>query len=81
MSRQLPVFEAFIADLQQIWRSEADDAVRMNRAKPLLANLTRDPDLLLHSKNWPDTVGQNLLFFEDEDAGFVVNAVVRPPGY
>lgn len=81
MSRQLPVFEAFIADLQQIWRTEADDAARMNRAKPLLQNLTRDPDLLQHSKKWPDTVGQNLLFFEDDDAGFVVNAVVRPPGY
>ena len=81
MSKQLPAFEAFVADLKQIWLSEADDAARMNRAKPVLEKLTLEPSLLAHSKSWPNTVGQNLLLYEDAEAGFVVNAVVRPPGY
>lgn len=81
MSKQLPAFDAFVADLKQIWLSEADDASRMNRARPLLEKLTLDSSLLAHSKSWPNTVGQNLLLYEDAEAGFVVNAVVRPPGY
>jgi predicted metal-dependent enzyme (double-stranded beta helix superfamily) len=81
MGKQLAAFEKFIDDLRAIWSSEPDDERRMTRAKPLLEALTRDPDLLQHSKSWPNTVGQNLLLYEDPEAGFVVNAVVRPVGY
>jgi predicted metal-dependent enzyme (double-stranded beta helix superfamily) len=51
----------------------------MRAAKPLLEKLIREPALVAHSKQWPDTIGQNLLLHED-DSGFVVNAVVRRPG-
>ena len=81
MSKPLPAFQAFIDELKQIWSDEVDDEKRMTKAKPALETLTRNPDLLAHSKKWPNTVGQNLLLYEDSSAGFVVNAVVRPPGY
>jgi len=81
MSKLLPAFQTFVDDLKQIWISEGDDEARMTRAKPLLESLTKNPDLLQHSKQWPNTVGQNLLLHEDQTAGFVINAVVRPPGY
>lgn len=81
MSKPLPAFQAFIDELKQIWSDEVDDEKRMTKAKPALEALTRNPDLLAHSKKWPNTVGQNLLLYEDSTAGFVVNAVVRPPGY
>ena len=81
MSKQLPAFQTFVDALKQIWSSEQDDEARMTKAKPLLESLTRNPDLLQHSKQWPNTVGQNLLLHEDPTAGFVINAVVRPPGY
>lgn len=78
---QLPCFVNFVEDLRAIWRSHADDATRMGLAREILSDLARNPALLAHSKSWPDTVGQNLLLHEDETHGFVVNAVVRPPGY
>ena len=81
MSKLLPAFQTFVDDLKQIWISEDDDEARMTRAKPLLESLTINPDLLQHSKQWPNTVGQNLLLHEDQTAGFVINAVVRPPGF
>ena len=81
MSKQLPAFQTFVDALKQIWSSEQDAEARMTKAKPLLESLTRNPDLLQHSKQWPNTVGQNLLLHEDPTAGFVINAVVRPPGY
>ena len=78
---QLPCFEAFVDNLRDIWRSHADDATRMGLAREILSDLAGNPALLAHSKNWPHTVGQNLLLHEDDTYGFVVNAVVRPPGY
>lgn len=74
-------FEAFIADLREIWRTHATDETRMSAARDKLRALTTLPAIREHSKGWPFTVGQNLLLYEDAEFGFVVNAVVRPPGY
>ena len=81
MEKQVPAFQTFIDALKVIWASNADDETRMTQAKPLLEALTQDSDLFEHSKGWPNTVGQNLLLYEDSEAGFVINAVVRPRGY
>jgi hypothetical protein len=81
MARILPCFEGFLEELKVIWGTLPDDGQRMEVARESLRALIGQDDLLEHSRNWPDTVGQNLLLYEDERFGFVVNAVVRPAGY
>ena len=77
----LPAFTAFIDDLRSIWASEKDIQRRMEKARDRLAILVRDPALQSHSRSWPSTEGRkNLLLHEDEEHGFVVNAVVRVSG-
>jgi predicted metal-dependent enzyme (double-stranded beta helix superfamily) len=80
-AKRLPAFEKFIDGMQAVWASDPDTESRMRKGKLLLEQLVTDPTLLDHSKSWPLTVGQNLLLYEDEEYGFVINAVVRPPGY
>jgi 3-mercaptopropionate dioxygenase len=78
---ELPVFEKFIADLRAIWDSESDNQRRMEKAKPLLERLVKDPGLKAHSARWPSTEGyKNLLLYVDPQHHFAVNAVVRVPG-
>ena len=57
-----------------LWQSVSEDQ------KTLLA----DPSLIQQSKSWPDTKQgdgppSNLLFYEDPDHGFVLNALVKGP--
>ena len=81
MPKTLPAFEAFIADMRAIWSQESDTLLRMELSRDRLEVLVRDPALQEHSQSWPSTEGRkNLLLHEDEDYGFVVNAVVRAPG-
>lgn len=51
----------------------------MRRAETLLETALADPAILIHSKQWPWTPGQNLLLYEDPDYHFVINATVRQP--
>lgn len=78
---RLPVFDRFISELRDIWEAESDEGRRMQKAKPLLERLVKDPVLKAHSAAWPSTEGRkNLLFYVDPDYQFVVNGVVRVPG-
>jgi predicted metal-dependent enzyme (double-stranded beta helix superfamily) len=78
---RLPVFDKFIRELRTIWESESEIGRRMDKAKPLLEALVRDPGLKAHSANWPSTEGhKNLLLYVDPDHHFAINAVVRTPG-
>jgi predicted metal-dependent enzyme (double-stranded beta helix superfamily) len=80
-SARLPVFDSFISDLRSIWATDADNASRMAKAKPLLERLVKDDGLKAHSASWPSTEGhKNLLLYVDPEHHFVVNAVVRVPG-
>jgi 3-mercaptopropionate dioxygenase len=80
-SAGLPVFEKFVAQLRAIWEAESDNQGRMEKAKPLLEQLVKDPDLKAHSARWPSTEGyKNLLLYVDPQHHFVINAVVRMPG-
>jgi predicted metal-dependent enzyme (double-stranded beta helix superfamily) len=80
-TKQLPIFEKFIADLRAIWAGNSENQTRMEKAKPLLEQLVKDRDLKAHSAGWPSTEGhKNLLLYVDPDHDFVVNAVVRVPG-
>jgi len=77
----LPVFEKFIGDLRAIWDAETDNRRRMEKAKPLLEALVKDPGLKAHSAQWPSTEGhKNLLLYVDPERHFAINAVVRNPG-
>ncbi len=81
MSNTLPAFDSFIADMRTIWSREADTLRRMELSRDRLEVLVRDPTLQKHSQSWPSTEGRkNLLLHNDEEFGFVVNAVVRVPG-
>lgn len=80
-SAGLPVFEKFVAQLRAIWETENDNQGRMEKAKPLLERLVKDPGLKAHSARWPSTEGyKNLLLYVDPQHHFVINAVVRMPG-
>jgi predicted metal-dependent enzyme (double-stranded beta helix superfamily) len=81
MTRLLPAFERFIAELRAVWSSEHDDQHRMESAKPLLERFVKDESVRAHSRDWPSTEGRkNLRLYVDLDHGFVINAVVREPG-
>lgn len=78
---RLPVFDKFIGALRDIWEAESDEGRRMQKAKPLLERLVKDPVLKAQSAAWPSTEGRkNLLFYVDPDYHFVINGVVRVPG-
>jgi predicted metal-dependent enzyme (double-stranded beta helix superfamily) len=80
-SAELTVFERFIADLQTLWANERENQCRMEKAKPLLERLVKDPALRAYSARWPSTEGyKNLLLYVDPQHHFVINAVVRRPG-
>lgn len=77
----LPVFEQFVAQLRAIWEAHGDNQARMEKARPLLEKLVKDPGLKAHSARWPSTEGfKNLLLYVDPQHHFAVNAVVRTPG-
>ena len=80
-TRRLPVLQTFIDELRQIWSQEPDVGRCMEKAKPVLEKLVRDPDLQARSADWPSTEGRkNLLVYVDDEYGFAINAVVRVPG-
>jgi len=79
-AHRLAPLDRLIAALRSIWLSEPDIETRMRGASPILQSALADRELLAHSKTWPLTVGQNLLFYEDPEFGFVINATVRPAG-
>jgi predicted metal-dependent enzyme (double-stranded beta helix superfamily) len=80
-SAGLPVFEEFVAQLRAIWEAERDNQGRMEKAKPLLEQLVKDPGLKAHSASWPSTEGyKNLLLYVDPQHHLAINAVVRMPG-
>jgi predicted metal-dependent enzyme (double-stranded beta helix superfamily) len=80
-SAGLPVFETFVAQLRAIWEADGDSQRRMEKAKPLLEQLVKDPGLKAHSARWPSTEGyKNLLLYVDPQHHFAINAVVRMPG-
>jgi predicted metal-dependent enzyme (double-stranded beta helix superfamily) len=72
--------QPFIDELRALWAAEPDMEQRMRKAKPLVERMVANPQLREHSRAWPMTPGQNLLFYEDPDYGFALNATVRKAG-
>lgn len=75
-----PSLQPLIDQLRALWASEPDIEQRMRKAKPLVERLITDPELREKTRNWPMTPRQNLLFYEDPQHGFVLNATVRVQG-
>jgi predicted metal-dependent enzyme (double-stranded beta helix superfamily) len=80
IANRLPPIENLVQKLRQVWTSVSDMEARMRRAEVALKETLSDPAVVVHSKRWPFTPGQNLLLYEDPDHHFVINATVRRPG-
>jgi predicted metal-dependent enzyme (double-stranded beta helix superfamily) len=80
----LPVFATFIEDMRGLFTQELTDLERWTAARGLLQGLMAEPDMQERARRFPSTgtgaQAQNLLFYEDPDYGFVVNALVKDPG-
>lgn len=84
--QRLPALQTFIDSMRGLYAEKLEDRERFERARPLLETLLADPALHERSKTWPSGSDHdkrdytNLLFYEDSDFGFVVNALVKDPG-
>lgn len=82
----LPAMQDFIAKMRGLYESTGDDAERFEKARPYLQELLEDPELKARAETWPSRNDpekgyyENLLFYEDPDYGFVLNALIKEPG-
>ena len=81
----LPAAETFIAEMRRACASGLQGRARWERCRELLQALIADPQLQRQAASWP--VGgfdgkkvDNLLFYEDPDYGFAMNALIKNPG-
>lgn len=76
---RLPAFDKFIAELRDTWARHQEVGEAMEQCTSPLRTFITDRSVIEHAKTWPSTEGhKNLLFYEDPDHGFIINAVVRP---
>ena len=75
--------DRFIAKTRELFEKEPELERRWQRLAPILRDLLADPDVQEASKRWPECVGtdraENLIFYEDPDYGFAINALKRLP--
>ena len=83
----LPAVEKFVVEMRKLCEAEVKDSTLWEKSRELLADLIADPGLKAHARNWPVTgynpetnKVSNLLFYEDPDYGFVINALIKNPG-
>ncbi|MDA1325322.1 MAG: hypothetical protein O3C34_11290 [Proteobacteria bacterium] len=75
----------FVDQVRALFADGLEESVLWGRIGEELRTLLAAPELRAHTGTWPDTkVGNgppsNLLFYEDPDYGFVMNALVKSPG-
>ena len=86
MSVSLPSARRFIEETRALYAGCASLEERMTRVRPMLQALLADPALKEAAARWPnlnDWANEritNLLFYEDADYGFVLNALVKDAG-
>ncbi len=83
----LPAVEKFVAHMRKLYEDGMPEDERWQTCRVLLADLIADPDVKAHAQDWPVTgfnpktdKVSNLLFYEDPDYGFVINALIKNPG-
>jgi len=80
----LPPVQEFVDRVRGYFAGGMAEAALWERAAEDLKELLGDPALREHCKGWPDTKegngpAGNLLFYEDPDYKFVLNALVKKP--
>lgn len=81
---KLPAAARFVDEVRALYAAGYESADLWSRIRESLRPLLADPGLKESIKSWPATVGdrpnvRNLLFYDDPDYGFVLNATVRKP--
>ena len=76
--------ETFIGRVRDLFAQGLDDQAVWTKACVHLRDLLADDDLKRHADTWPDSLAlegkpSNLLFYEDPDYGFVLNALIKAP--
>lgn len=84
-ARLMAPAQRFVDTVRGLFTEGLEETVLWERVGDELRALLADPDLQAHTKSWPDTKKgdgppSNLLFYEDPDYGFVLNALVKSPG-
>ena len=85
--KMLSSAEQFISKLRKLFSNSNDKDKIWSQASIYLQEMLKDPELLNHSKKWPTSPAKlglngkhaNLLFYEDPDYGFVINALIKKP--
>ena len=76
--------DRFIAKTRELFASEPTPEKRWAALTPVLSDLLADVTVQEASKGWPACEftdrAENLLFYEDPDYGFAINALKRVPG-
>lgn len=84
---RLPAVETFIREMRAMCASTPDLNARWEKARGLLGKMLSDPEVQAHAQTWPDSPAKlglngkhgNLLFYEDPDYGFCINALIKKP--
>lgn len=81
----LPAAEEFVTRVRALFAEPMSDRDRWARACDHHRSFLDDPGLQAHAETWPDSLVEegkpaNLLFYEDPDHGFVINALIKKPG-
>jgi predicted metal-dependent enzyme (double-stranded beta helix superfamily) len=79
----MKAIDDFVAATRALFARPMADAERWRLVGTLLPKLLDDPELRVRARDWPVTQSgsdaTNLLFYEDPDYGFVINALVKEP--
>lgn len=80
----LPAAETFISRVRDLFTQNLEEREIWSKAGDYLRELLADDDLKRHAETWPDSLSVegkpgNLLFYEDPEYGFVLNALIKAP--
>lgn len=82
----LPALQDFIETMRGLYETVGDETERFEKARPHLQALLEDEALKERAETWPSRNDpakghyENLLFYEDDEHGFVINALIKEPG-
>lgn len=81
----LPAAAGFVSQVRALFAEGLEEAEIWERACGYLRDLLADDELHRHAATWPDSLSVegrpgNLLFYEDPEHGFVLNALIKAPG-
>ena len=81
----LPAAKNFVSRVRALFEKGLEEPQIWETACGYLRELLEDEELKAHTGTWPDSLSVegkpgNLLFYEDPDYGFVLNALIKAPG-